>query len=392
MSDESQPEPLRLKPRAQTGTGQPPAAAAPSAAEAAATEAPRLRLKPRLTESTGDAQGETATPDAAPEPLPPAQELPRLRPKLAVEPETTPTAAPAPEAEAPGAGLNLKPKLRLSPDSSAAAAPGGGETEVSEPRPTAESVLPTAAGSTLPATVPPIEPGSLPKPPPPRTAPPPPPPAASATKRTKPPRRIQAPEHGPVFKTMVAVMGILIAGLLGVGGYFVYVAVSDAPPAQPVATRSAPPAPVQARPAAPAASLAGKMVEKAKEAVAAHDRANAQGMAGVLDEEPAPPVATSAGPTTVTSAPPPLSETAATVTAASESGSVPSQAFRDWVNQARVSGVRGGAEARAFINDRVVRRGETVEQGLGITFDGVNTAQGLVLFKDRTGAVVGKKF
>jgi hypothetical protein len=33
-----------------------------------------------------------------------------------------------------------------------------------------------------------------------------------------------------------------------------------------------------------------------------------------------------------------------------------------------------------------------VEQGLGITFDGVNTAQGLVLFKDRTGAVVGKKF
>jgi hypothetical protein len=391
MSDESQPEPLRLKPRAQTGTGQPPAEAAPSAADAAANEAPRLRLKPRLTESTGDAQGETATPDAAPESVPPVQELPRLRPKLAVEPETT--AAPVAETEASGAELNLKPKLRLSPDSSAAAAPGGGETEVSKPRPTAESVLPTAAGSTLPATVPPIEPGSLPKPPPPRTAPPPPPPAASATKRTKPPRRIKAPEHGPVFKTMVAVMGILIAGLLGVGGYFVYIAVvSDAPPAQPVATRSAPPAPVQAKPAAPAASLAGKMVEKAKEAVAAHDRASTQGMAGVLDDEPAPPIATSARPTTVTSSPPPESETAAPVTAASESGSVPSQAFRDWVNQARISGVRGGAEARAFINDRVVRRGETVEQGLGITFDGVNTAQGLVLFKDRTGAVVGKKF
>jgi hypothetical protein len=217
-----------------------------------------------------------------------------------------------------------------------------------------------------------------------RSAPPPPPPLSR-----KPPAR--RPENKPAFKLAVWVAGVLLVAVVGAAAYYAYQTFFPVPAPAPVTRPKATPAPVAAapdQPASPAASLPGKMVEKARAAAAARGQINEEQLGPVLEAEteksPAPvPNATPPSMTPVT--PPTASPTAAEPV-------TPSETFKQWVAQARVSGVRGGPDARAHINDRLVRKGEIVDHGLGITFEGVEPGQNVLLFKDRDGAVVGKRF
>ena len=63
-----------------------------------------------------------------------------------------------------------------------------------------------------------------------------------------------------------------------------------------------------------------------------------------------------------------------------------------WVSEARISGVREGDSPRAFINGILVRKGDMIEPQLGIVFDGVDPVRNLLIFRDDTGAIVGKKY
>jgi hypothetical protein len=69
-----------------------------------------------------------------------------------------------------------------------------------------------------------------------------------------------------------------------------------------------------------------------------------------------------------------------------------SPAFRSWVVQARVSGVFQGTPARILINGRMVTSGELVDETLAITFERIDAATSTLVFRDRTGATVARRF
>lgn len=145
-------------------------------------------------------------------------------------------------------------------------------------------------------------------------------------------------------------------------------------------------------------------INKAQDALAARrasgqDRvdaaANGEDLPGkTLGVPPAAPIkpATSANAaphttTSVTTVAPGLSATTP-VEAAPEAN----PEFRAYIVNARVSGVFQGNPARAVINGRLIRAGETVDAGLGITFDGIDSDRRNLMFKDRSGATVARRF
>ena len=71
---------------------------------------------------------------------------------------------------------------------------------------------------------------------------------------------------------------------------------------------------------------------------------------------------------------------------------LPSPEFFRWVNQATISGVRNGEEARVFINDMAMELGEMVYRPLGITIDELDLNETILIFRDKTGAKLGKQF
>jgi hypothetical protein len=70
----------------------------------------------------------------------------------------------------------------------------------------------------------------------------------------------------------------------------------------------------------------------------------------------------------------------------------PSAALVAWVSELRVSGVFQGTPSRALINGRMMREGETVDETLGIVFDGVNPDDKVLIFRERSGATVGRRY
>jgi hypothetical protein len=66
--------------------------------------------------------------------------------------------------------------------------------------------------------------------------------------------------------------------------------------------------------------------------------------------------------------------------------------FRDFVDQAKINTVIVGPPARAVINGKVVRAGEMVDATLGIVFDRVVSEQRAIFFKDKTGAILTRKY
>lgn len=71
---------------------------------------------------------------------------------------------------------------------------------------------------------------------------------------------------------------------------------------------------------------------------------------------------------------------------------VPTPAFRAWVNDARVTGVRSGDSARAMINNRLIRAGEVADAAEGITLESVIEEEKSLLFRHRDGAALKKPY
>jgi hypothetical protein len=113
-------------------------------------------------------------------------------------------------------------------------------------------------------------------------------------------------------------------------------------------------------------------------------------------DQPAPPadktaVITPTAPQTVATSStiaPGVSATNDNVSAAAEA----SPAFRSFVANAKISGVFQGAPPRVMINGRLARAGDTVDSALAITFDGIDPDKKLILFKDKFGAVVTRRY
>ena len=69
-----------------------------------------------------------------------------------------------------------------------------------------------------------------------------------------------------------------------------------------------------------------------------------------------------------------------------------SAAFRSFVANAKVSGVFQGTPPRVMLNGRLARGGDVIDSGLGITFDSVNPEKKQLIFKDKSGATVTRRY
>jgi hypothetical protein len=69
-----------------------------------------------------------------------------------------------------------------------------------------------------------------------------------------------------------------------------------------------------------------------------------------------------------------------------------SAAFSSFVANAKIGGVAEGAAPKVFINGRLARMGETVDASLGIVFERLEPEKRLLVFKDRTGAIVTRRY
>jgi hypothetical protein len=82
--------------------------------------------------------------------------------------------------------------------------------------------------------------------------------------------------------------------------------------------------------------------------------------------------------------------TATTELAAAATEATPE--FRSFVANAKISGIFQGVPSRAFINGRLHRAGELIDPALGITFETVDAERKQIIFKDRSGAIVARRY
>jgi hypothetical protein len=145
------------------------------------------------------------------------------------------------------------------------------------------------------------------------------------------------------------------------------------------------------------ASVPAQAIQKAQEVIASRqEKAGSAVDAVVADQEGIAKQAPRA-PVPVPVSPPPMAGTTATTTVSPGlSASMPiaaaadaSAAFREFVANAKISGV---ADTRALINGRLVRTGEVVDSTLGIRFHAVDRETKQLIFRDFTGAQVGRRY
>ena len=154
--------------------------------------------------------------------------------------------------------------------------------------------------------------------------------------------------------------------------------------------------------------MPAQMIDKAKNAVEAHTKADVEPVNEVVAEEkPSAPAAPPASPPAAAktdsteppapAAPPPAA--AAPVPAAPQTVHIDlnpaeeaSPEFKAFISDLRVSGVFQGAHPRVLIGGRTYEVGETVNEDLGIVFAGINADRELALFKDRNGVTLVKKY
>jgi hypothetical protein len=148
-----------------------------------------------------------------------------------------------------------------------------------------------------------------------------------------------------------------------------------------------------------AASEAGKMIEKAQQALAARagnaPETDAAIAAAATPGSPAPASAATSTPTppAVADATAPALAPAETVPPPAPEPEVePSPAFKRFVLEMRVNGVFQGDPPRALINGRTVRPGEFLDNGLGIVFHGIDPEKKLILMRDANGSRMTRKY
>jgi hypothetical protein len=96
----------------------------------------------------------------------------------------------------------------------------------------------------------------------------------------------------------------------------------------------------------------------------------------------------------VVSAPPaaPAAETAVAPPAARPVPPGPSPRFRAFVDQLKIGGFRVGPPARLFVGGIMYKEEDVIDQDLGVVFIGVDPKTEEVIFKDRAGVTLRRKF
>jgi hypothetical protein len=87
----------------------------------------------------------------------------------------------------------------------------------------------------------------------------------------------------------------------------------------------------------------------------------------------------------------PVTETSAAAAAASDTDSAGADAFKAWVDRAKIGGVRTGHAPRVLIGARAYNQGDIIDEALGIAFDGYDDATHMVRFRDRSGRVLQRR-
>lgn len=213
----------------------------------------------------------------------------------------------------------------------------------------------------------------------------------------------------------VALLGAA-AVVLAAGGFFAWQQLASPPPPPPppprkapvkAATKATPPtggaaattsAPTPSDTLNAVAKAPVNAINKAKDVVAARAAGGQADVSAITpgDEVANKPAAPEQKPasalksvSTVTSLSPGVSATA-DMEAAAEA----SPAFRSFVANAKIGGVAqvGTRLATMIINGRLARAGETVDSGLGIIFEGIDSEKRNLIFKDKGGAVVTRRY
>lgn len=429
MSEEPPPpsSALRLKPRLRPAespasgtavTGETPLVAAEPTVPAVPNppDAPlaKIRLRPKL-EAAPASQSATASAEpivpAADGVVPAVVAAPAPPPLFIADP---PAAAPAPvanpaEGAATGESRTFKLKPKAAPSAATAVAPSA--PPVPPPPPPPPPLPPGLSRSPIPiGAAPKTETGKTPPPFPvvaqarPRTtsAPIPVPHVRLKSEVLQPEVEPTVPAPASARREMRSVvMGLVALALLGGGGFFAWKHFFATPPAAAPAPPSAPKA-AAPKPAAPSpatdtlnqiAHAPVNAINKAQDALAAR-RASGQNRvdaAAAGEDQPARPVAPPKPELNTTTAKKALAPGLSATTTV-EAAANASPEFLTYIANLKVSGVFQGNPARAVINGKLTREGETVEPRLGIVFDGVDGPQHQLVFKDRTGATVSRKF
>jgi cytoskeletal protein RodZ len=409
--------------------------------------APKIRFKPKMAETSGaTAAPGTATPALqVSEPVPAVIQPPTMAnphvtapaPAPFVTPPTppplfvsdpspaapaapaiaTPPAAPAPAADSGAAPADAN-KFKLKPKAPSPipppAASAGAPPVVAAPPPLVAP--PFAAPPSVKGAPPPV-PGAKAPPPFPVVAPP------VALKGTPPPSAPVAPAAdlsddsesssaaaAPRKNSKAVVIGLAAVIVLGAGyfGWKYFMPQKATPAPTPTVKSTPPPAPVPKSDPAPTPSetlnklahAPKNAIDQAQEAIATRRasgqaRIDAASIGEDLPDQPRPPAAGSSQPpkaapkatTTTTTIAPNVSAT--TKMEAAPEATAP---FRSFVANAKVSGVFQGSPARAVINGKLTRAGDVADPGLGITFEGIDSERRQLVFKDKTGATVSRRF
>jgi len=175
------------------------------------------------------------------------------------------------------------------------------------------------------------------------------------------------PKAAPKKKMIMIGGGLAAVLVLGIGGFIAFKKFTAEPPPPPrplVAVKPKEPAvvtPVVAQPVTPV----NETVEETKPAEAVGPATETAGNETETAAEVQPAVPP----------PPPAA----------------SVAFRGWVENLKISGLRGGANPRIFIGGSSYQRGDLVNPQLGIIFKDYNDATRTLTFEDGTRATVERR-
>ena len=194
------------------------------------------------------------------------------------------------------------------------------------------------------------------------------------------PTEVAAPEG--FLKKLLLIGGVVFLLLAG-GAVFAYFKFFAKPKVS--AEPEVPPAPVAAQPQ-PAPAQGAPKIKQMMDKVQQEQLAP---LNEVLVAEPAPAPAIPAAESTPTSvAPVQTSEASAAPPPAPVKAPppAPSLAFKAWVINLKIRGVRGGDAQRVFIDKTSYVPGDVVNQQLGIIFTGYDESTRMLSFQDKTGA------
>lgn len=194
------------------------------------------------------------------------------------------------------------------------------------------------------------------------------------------------PESAARKKKLLIGAAAGLAMVAGLGWVTMNFVLKEEPPPPPPVRKAAAKQP-DASPSAPAEGPKGP-IATTKEVVAKTEanRTDPTNEVVAAATGPAAPAASAPAATTPAVVAPPVSVPAA------PSGPPPaSAAFKAWVQGLKISGVRGGANPRVFIERTAYGPGDLVNPQLGILFDSYNAETRTLIFKDKSGAVVERK-